>query len=321
MTMIYDEYDYKIPEGKRIRLIIDSDVKNEADDPYAIIHALLSPKFDNRGIVAAHFGSVRSPHSMQDSDTELKHILQLMGLPEGLAHPGASKPLTQRNGQLITDGVAAVPGQKPPSDGARFIIEEALREDTKEPLYVVCMGPLTDMALAWICEPSIARKLTCIWIGGGAYPYGGFEYNLSNDILAAQTVMHSDLPLWQIPRDVYSEVLVSMAELQNKVKGCGILGRYLFEQLEQCSHTPASMATNRTGEFWCLGDSPGIGVLLADQLFGYEWRKAPGIRPDMTYTEEPDNREIKVYHRVNSRYILEDFFAKLALYAQRQGTK
>ena len=74
--MIYDEYDYKIPEGKRIRLIIDSDVKNEADDPYAIIHALLSPKFDNRGIVAAHFGSVRSPHSMQDSDTELKHILQ-----------------------------------------------------------------------------------------------------------------------------------------------------------------------------------------------------------------------------------------------------
>ncbi|MBS6961870.1 MAG: hypothetical protein KH178_15080 [Roseburia sp.] len=95
MTMIYDEYDYKIPEGKRIRLIIDSDVKNEADDPYAIIHALLSPKFDNRGIVAAHFGSVRSPHSMQDSDTELKHILQLMGLPEGwTAYGNLGQPIS-----------------------------------------------------------------------------------------------------------------------------------------------------------------------------------------------------------------------------------
>lgn len=321
MTMIYDEYDYKIPEGKRIRLIIDSDVKNEADDPFAIIHALLSPKFDNRGIVAAHFGDVRSPHSMQDSYTEAKHILQLMGLPADLAFPGAKEPLTQRDGQLISDGALAAPGQGAPSEGARFIIEEALREDTNEPLYVVCMGPLTDVALAWICEPSIAQKLTCIWIGGGAYPFGGFEYNLSNDILAARTVMNSDLPLWQIPRDVYSEVLVSMAELQYKVKGCGILGAYLFEQLEQCSHTSASMATNRTGEFWCLGDSPGIGVLLADQLFGYEIRRAPGIRSDMTYADGPDNREIKVYQRVNSRYILEDFFAKLALYAQRKGTK
>ncbi|WP_343249895.1 nucleoside hydrolase [Diplocloster hominis] len=319
--MIYDEYDYKIPEGKRIRLIIDSDVKNEADDPFAIIHALLSPKFDNRGIVAAHFGDVRSPHSMQDSYTEAKHILQLMGLPADLAFPGAKEPLTQRDGQLISDGALAAPGQGAPSEGARFIIEEALREDTNEPLYVVCMGPLTDVALAWICEPSIAQKLTCIWIGGGAYPFGGFEYNLSNDILAARIVMHSDLPLWQIPRDVYSEVLVSMAELQYKVKGCGILGAYLFEQLEQCSHTSASMATNRTGEFWCLGDSPGIGVLLADQLFGYEIRRAPGIRSVMTYADGPDNREIKVYQRVNSRYILEDFFAKLALYAQRQGTK
>lgn len=30
-----------------VELIVNTDAKNEADDQYAIVHALLSPKFDN----------------------------------------------------------------------------------------------------------------------------------------------------------------------------------------------------------------------------------------------------------------------------------
>ena len=65
--MIYDNYNYRIPEGKRVRLIVNTDAKNEGDDQYAIVHALLSPKFDNRGVIAAHFGNEKSSHSMEDS--------------------------------------------------------------------------------------------------------------------------------------------------------------------------------------------------------------------------------------------------------------
>ena len=65
--MIYDKYQFRIPEGKMVRMIVNTDAKNEADDQYAIVHALLSPKFDNRGIIAAHFGNEKSPHSMEDS--------------------------------------------------------------------------------------------------------------------------------------------------------------------------------------------------------------------------------------------------------------
>ena len=45
---------------RRRRVIIDTDAKNEADDQFAIVHALLSPSLEVRGLVAAHFGASRS---------------------------------------------------------------------------------------------------------------------------------------------------------------------------------------------------------------------------------------------------------------------
>ena len=35
---------YCVPENKKIRVILDSDTACEADDPFAIAHALMSPK-------------------------------------------------------------------------------------------------------------------------------------------------------------------------------------------------------------------------------------------------------------------------------------
>ena len=38
------------PEACRVRVIIDTDAKNEGDDDFAILHHLLTPQFDVRGI-------------------------------------------------------------------------------------------------------------------------------------------------------------------------------------------------------------------------------------------------------------------------------
>jgi hypothetical protein len=47
--------DSSIP-SKRIRVIVNTDAKNEADDQYAIVHAILTPMFELHGIIPAHFG-------------------------------------------------------------------------------------------------------------------------------------------------------------------------------------------------------------------------------------------------------------------------
>ena len=301
--MIYEKYQFRIPEGKMVRMIVNTDAKNEADDQYAIVHALLSPKFDNRGIIAAHFGNEKSPHSMEDSYDEVLKILDLMDFPKELAYKGAAHQLQDEKTPVE-------------SEGARLIIEEAMKESDM-PLYVIFLGPLTDMAAAYLMEPRIAGRLTCIWIGGAKYPEGGYEYNLNNDVKAARVVMNSDLQVWQIPRDVYSQVIVSLAELEYKVRPCGELGKYLFEQLEEHGHTSFARATTRTGEYWCLGDSPAVGVLLFAHMFDYEWVQAPYITDHLTYVKNSQNRPIRVYKRVDNRFILEDFFAKLALFTSK----
>lgn len=41
---------YKVPDYKKIRVIIDTDAACEADDPFAIVHVLLSPRIEVPGI-------------------------------------------------------------------------------------------------------------------------------------------------------------------------------------------------------------------------------------------------------------------------------
>lgn len=301
--MIYNKYHYTVPKEKMIRVIVNTDAKNEADDQYAIVHALLSPRFDIRGIVAAHFGTEKSPHSMEDSYDEVVKILDLMEFPKTLAYKGAE---------------GAIPNEKTPviSEGAQLIIDEAMK-DSNEPLYVLFLGAITDMASAYLMEPRIANRLTCIWIGGAQYPEGGYEYNLNNDILAAKVVMNSEIPVWQIPRNVYSQNIVSLAELEYKVRPCGELGEYLFDQLVEHGFTKFALATTRTGEYWCLGDSPAIGVLLFAHMYSYDWIQAPLITQDMTYAVNRQNRPIRVYREIDNRFIMEDFFAKLALFTKK----
>ena len=49
------KYAYQVSENKKIRVIVHTDCKNEADDQFALAHHLMTPKFDVRGIVAGHF--------------------------------------------------------------------------------------------------------------------------------------------------------------------------------------------------------------------------------------------------------------------------
>ena len=56
--------DFDVADVKKIRVIIDSDTACEADDPFAIVHALLSPKLIVKAIVAEHF---KQPGSMEQS--------------------------------------------------------------------------------------------------------------------------------------------------------------------------------------------------------------------------------------------------------------
>ncbi len=294
-------YHYKVRDDQRIRLIVNTDAKNEADDQFCIVHACLTPKFDIKGIIGAHFGTRRTMESMQESVDECNKLMELMELNLPVFH-GAKAAIQSETEYEY-------------SEGARLIVDEAMKDDDV-PLYAIFLGPLTDLACAYLHCPEIAGRLTAIWIGGGKYPEGGIEFNLSNDIKAANIIMQSPIELWQVPMDVYIKMQVTYAELETRVRPYGKVGRYLFDQMmefEQGVKTDLRKRGWPPGECWSLGDSPTVGLLLSPQPFRAHDQEVPVIDDEMRYSFTGNGRKIRVYHDIDSRFILEDMYCKLKL--------
>lgn len=285
-----------LPREKRARLILNTDAKNEADDQFTIVQALLTPTFDFHGIIAAHFGAHRSQTSMLDSRAEIDHLLALMELSGRI-------PVANGAATALPDEATPVP-----SPGAQLIIDQAMADDNR-PLYVAFLGPLTDMASALLMEPRLnQRNVVCVWIGGGEWPSGGREFNLMNDIAAANVVMRSTIQVWQIPTTVYRMMAVSYAELRERCEDKGPIGKYLVEQLIEWN----LRVHQGPIEHRSLGDTPALSVILNPMGGRSAWHPAPEFSPHMHYVHSGQHRPIKVYETIDVRFILEDFYAKLA---------
>ena len=300
---ILNRLGFTVPDDAQVRIIVDTDAKNEADDQYAIMHHLLTPCFDVRGIIATHFESKASVsgETMELSYQEIKKVLALAEIEDVPVFRGCKLPLSSM--QDTQD-----------SEGVDFIIAEARRDDNR-PLYIAVQGAMTNVAAALNKAPDIAKKMTVLWNGGGPYPMGRREFNLMQDPDACRVLLESEAAVWQIPQDVYAGLEVTLAELAWKVKPCGKIGEYLFRQLVEQNHkdyNPHFLL--RTGENWTLGDNTVIAVLLQNRFRG-NWHEivAPRIKDDLTYEENLNGKKIRVYDSIDVRMTLEDFFAKLNL--------
>ncbi len=305
------KYNYQVPEQKQIRYIVYTDCANEADDQYTLAHALMTPLLDVRGIIAAHFNRntamegfpIKPGETAKASKKEIERVLDLMGL-QG-KYPvflGSGVPLENETEPQV-------------SPGAQFIIQEAMRDDER-PLYIGCMGSVTDLASALLIEPKIASRITAIWIGGGDYPKGGFEFNLMQDPHAANVLFSSTMPLWQVTMKVYKSFSVSLAELQYKVAPCGEIGKYLFENMVNLNNRLGFAKPWPHGEIWGLGDSGVIAAVMQEYEKNDNYREIPAPNVDVNtleYRFDRENRPIRVYESLDTRLTLEDFFAKLAI--------
>ena len=154
--------------------------------------------------------------------------------------------------------------------------------------------------------------MTIVWIGThGLKNFPWREFNAGNDVAAANYVLSQAKNLWLIPSGVYSTITVGLAELQQKVYPCGKIGRHLFENMVTYNNSPAAGWTK--GESWALGDSPAIAVALNPDCGHYVKHEAPYINEDTSSSFGKGNPIIRIYTDADSRYILEDFFAKLQL--------
>ena len=305
-----------------IRVISDNDYAGDPDGLIQLAHQLLSPGTDLRAVIGSHLRADDHWNRTGDSVGDaIKGIKKTIALTDSKS---TAKVLRGHNGPMKDLNTPA------DSEGARFIIEEAHRTDTNLPLYVVCGGSLTTIASAWLMDPTIAKKLIVVWIGGAEHPgqtppppgAPKIEYNMYEDLFSAQVIFNkSDLNLWQIPRDAYRQCLATLSELKVRMKGAGKLGEFLFDSLGDAIDL-AVKHSGRYGEIYMMGDSALVLVTSLQNSFepspsSCEFIEIPrpAINDDGAYEVAPNAPTFRVFTRMDSRLMLEDLYAKLAIHA------
>ena len=264
MNFEVDPRDRKVPQippkGERIRVVIDSDARNEIDDQWAIALAILSPeRFEIEGFVGATFSS-GGPGSVEASAREIETVLEKAGMAGRWPVKRGSHPMQY-------------PFERSDSEGVDFIIERAMAGSPEDPLWVVGLGAATDMASAFLEAPEILDRVVVFWHFRTRWPEKCYNFNVFGDVHAARLIFHS--PLSFVLFDTGTYLRCSMEESEREVRPCGELGEYLHE----FRHTRAGFASPTKG-FFDMGD---VAALLDPDIACWEETACPDVERDITY--------------------------------------
>ncbi len=286
----------RIPVAKLTRVIVDNDYAGDPDGLVALAHQLLT---ESTEVVAITGTTLTPPHDMPggvpgSAQSAAREVVQwLTPTTEPAVPADTSTPFLE---------LTSIP------DASRVILDEA-EKSSDLPLFVTCGGPLTNIAAALREDPTLAERMTLCWIGGGAHPEGGWEYNLALDTPAAQFVFNeSSAEIHQFPLTTYRQCAFSIAELEFVLSGGGPFGAWLYERF---TNPPTAI---RIGDHWPQGDSPVVlTTALGTESSSTRRLPVPWIADDLSYGAHPHPREMILYDRVDTRLLFSDFAARISL--------
>ena len=306
------------PKGK-VRMVLDTDTFNEIDDQFAIVYALLSPEqMSVEALYAAPFFNSRSSSPGEGMEKSYDEILRLL---DRLEMSGENFAYRGSNGFL------ADYDHPYDSEAVRDLIDRAM--NASEPLYVVAIGALTNIASAILIEPRIIEKIVVVWLGGNAlhWPHTR-EFNLSGDVLAARLVLDCGVPLVLIPcQGVTTHLRSTVSEIELYVEGKGAIGDFLAETFKAYSDNHFAWSK----EIW---DVVAIAYLINADWVPSHIVSSPMIsqqtavdvvnrKPDdwlkhaLTWSFDHSRHQIRCAYYVQRDPIFRDLFTKLDDWASR----
>ncbi|UCD27808.1 MAG: nucleoside hydrolase [Planctomycetota bacterium] len=284
------------PQDKRIRVIIDSDTRNEIDDIWAIALAILSPeRFKIEGFVAANFDNQRGgSDGIEQSAREIETILSKAGMAGKFPVKRGSHPMRY---------------QYEPSEsvGVDFIIERAMAGTPDDPLWIIGLGASTDIASAYLKEPRIVDRVIVFWHFRTRWPKKCYNFNVIGDIRAARLVFHS--PLRFVLFDTGTYLRCPMSESEQYIKPCGELGRYLHEyRLKEAWYQ------RKNKGFFDLGD---IAALVDPSVTKWEVVDCPEVNWYLDYEFKGSKGKILRCYDIDRDKTFKLFYDKLKSHADK----
>jgi len=180
--------DKHLPRAlRRIPVILDTDIGDDIDDTWALGLLLKSPELDLK-LVVGDYGRAEYRSKL------LAKFLEKCGRTDvgvGVGLDAGAKGVGQLADWVTDYRLEHYPGHVY-QDGVQALIDTIMR--SREPVTVICIGPMPNLAAALEREPGIAHRVNLFNMAGSVrLGYGGSktvsaEWNVKADVHSAQRV-------------------------------------------------------------------------------------------------------------------------------------
>lgn len=289
--------------NRKVRIVLDTDTYNEIDDQFAVTYALLSPEqMSVEAIYAAPFYNSRSSdpaNGMEKSYEEILRLLDFLNVDAGgFAFRGSTDYLSS---DLTPQD----------NDAVRDMIDKAMASANDDPLYVVAIGAITNVASAILIRPEIIEKIVVVWLGGHAlHWHNSQEFNLKQDVLSTRVVLDSGVPFVLIPcAGVTSHLHTTLPELEAYLRGTSRIGDYLCQIFKE--YRPNTFATSSV-----IWDISTLAWLINPSWVPSNLVHSPVITDQVTWSFDQSRHLIRVANFVQRDPIFRDLFEKLQAFKE-----
>jgi len=216
-------------------IVLDCDPGH--DDAIALLLALASPEVALLGVT-----TVAGNQTLDKTTRNALRVLELAGRTEIPVAAGAERPLVRDNRvALEVHGESGLDGPDLPEPRTAPVEEPAVDflartlSEAPEPVTLVPVGPLTNIALLLEARPDVIGKIERIVLMGGAIAEGNAtpaaEFNIWCDPEAAARAFGSGLEVTMVGLDVTHRALV-LPEHAERLRASGRVGEVVAELLE-----------------------------------------------------------------------------------------
>ena len=290
--------------NKCVDVVLDTDAYNEIDDQYAIAYMLKNAdKLNCKAIYAAPFFNNRSTSPADGMHKSYDEILKVLDLCDR----------NDLRDQVFKGSTTYLKDEKTPviSEASKHLAALAANYSKENPLYVVEIAAITNVASAILLDPTIIDKIVIVWLGGHALEWpNNMEFNLHQDVAAARVVFGCKAPLVQLPcMGVVSAFDTTKPELEARLIGKNKLADYLARNtFDYMKHLPENVAWSRaiwdvTAVAWLLNEG---GRFMSSRII-----HAPIPEYDHHYAKSENTHFMRYVYYIDRAALFTDLFDKL----------
>ena len=270
--------------GKRIPVILDTDIGGDIDDTWALGFLLKCPELDVRLVVT----------DTEDTRYKAKVVAKFLAavgradLPVAVGVPTPHDPVHKTQASWVEDyRLEDYPGQVC-ADGVAALIDTIMA--SRQTLTLICIGPMPNLREALKREPRIAAKCRFVGMHGSiatahdGRPGAVAEYNVVRDVAAAKAVFTAPWKSMVItPLDSCGYVVLYGPLYQRVRASKDPVAAAVIENYRHWRHAGAQFETRSS----ILYDTVAIYLAFADALL--QMKTLPITVTDDGYTRvDPD---------------------------------